>query len=149
MIHAVIVHIIQDGKILLHYKKRGHGAGRWNGFGGKIEEGESAEECARREALEEMGAGVKNLRKIGEILFYDVRGEDWLVHVFRGELDGEPEESEESRPRWFPLNEIPYDEMWEDDHYWLPLVIEGINFRAEFTFHGEEMRRFKIEAWKE
>ncbi len=149
MIHAVIVHIIQDGKILLHYKKRGHGVGNWNGFGGKIEEGESPEECAHREALEEMGTDVKNLRKIGEITFYDVQGEDWLVHVFRGEVEGEPRESEESRPRWFPLSEIPYDEMWEDDRYWLPLVIEDINFRAEFVFHGREMRRFKIEAWKE
>jgi len=149
MIHAVIVHVVQDGRILLHYKKRGHGAGFWNGLGGKIEPGESPEECALREAREEMGTGVKNLVKLGEITFHDVQGEDWLVHVFRGEVEGEPRESEESLPRWFSLSDIPYDDMWEDDRYWLPLVINNLRFRAEFWFSGMEMKRFILEAWKE
>ncbi len=148
MIHAVIVHIIQDGKILLHYKKRGHGKGRWNGLGGKIDPGETPEECAKREALEEMGAEITNLEKLGEITFYDVQGEDWLVHIFRAGIAGEPRESEESRPEWFPLREIPYGQMWEDDRYWLPLVIDGLKFRGEFWFSGEEMRRFSLSAWK-
>ena len=149
MIHAVIVHIIQDGRILLHYKKRGHGKGYWNGLGGKIEEGESPEECALREAREEMGAEIENPIMLGEILFHDVQGEDWKVYVFRAKLKGEPVESEESMPRWFPLESIPYGEMWEDDRYWLPLVVNGIKFQAEFWFRGKEMRRFNISAWKE
>ncbi|NPA74700.1 MAG: 8-oxo-dGTP diphosphatase [Euryarchaeota archaeon] len=148
MIHAVIVHIIKDGKILLHYKKRGHGAGKWNGVGGKIEKGETPEECAVREAQEEMGARVINLQRLGEITFYDVQGENWLVYVFRGEIDGEPVESEESRPQWFPLSAVPYDDMWEDDRYWLPLVIHNLRFKAEFYFDGENMQRFKMNAWK-
>ena len=149
MIEAVIVHIVKDGRILLHYKKRGHGAGFWNGVGGKIEPGETPEQCAIRESIEEMNANVKNLQKIGELKFYDVTDEDWMVHVFRAEIDGEPQESEESKPEWFSMDEIPYDEMWEDDRYWLPLVINGIRFRAEFWFSGKEMLRFKMEAWKE
>ena len=149
MIEAVIVHIIEDGRILLHYKKRGHGAGKWNGLGGKIEEGETPEECARREAREEMGADITNLKKIGKILFYDVRDEDWLVHIFRAEIDGEPRESGESRPKWFSLNSIPYNEMWEDDRYWLPLVINGLKFHAKFWFSGETMKKFSIDAWKD
>ncbi len=148
MIEAVIVHIIRDGKILLHYKKRGHGKGKWNGVGGKIEAGESPEQCAIREAKEEMGIDVKDLEKIGEIEFYNVYGEDWLVHIFRGRIEGNPIESEESYPRWFSLDSIPYNDMWEDDRYWLPLVINGIKFKAKFWFEGESMRRFKIEAWK-
>ncbi len=149
MIHAVIVHIIKDGKILLHYKKRGHGMGKWNGLGGKIESNEKPEDCAMREAQEEMGAGLKNLEKMGEIEFYDVYGENWLVHVFRADIDGVPEESEESRPQWFPVSSIPYNDMWEDDRYWLPLVINGLKFRAKFWFSGEVMKKFVIEAWKE
>ncbi len=149
MIKAVIVHIIKDGKILLHFKKRGHGTGKWNGVGGKIEQGESPEQCAIREAREEMGTDIKNLAEIGKIMFYDVKGEDWLVYVFKGDIDGIPMESEESKPKWFSLYDIPYDEMWEDDRYWLPLVINGIRFSAEFWFEGENMRRFRIEAWKE
>ena len=149
MIEAVIVHIIRNGEILLHYKKRGHGRGKWNGAGGKIEEGETPLLCAMREAMEEMGVEVKNLEKMGEIKFYDVYGEDWLVHIFRGEIEDEPKESDESYPKWFSIESIPYDEMWEDDRYWLPLVINGIKFYAKFWFEGESMRKFKIEAWKE
>ncbi len=149
MINAVIVHIIKDSKILLHYKKRGHGAGKWNGLGGKIEKGETPEECAVRESREEMSAGIKNVKKIGEITFYDVNGEDWLVHIFRAELIGNPKESEESYPKWFPLNEIPYEDMWEDDKYWLPLVINNIHFRAKFWFSGEKMLKFIIEGEKQ
>ncbi len=149
MIEAVIVHIIEGNRILLHYKKRGHGKGNWNGLGGKIEEGETPEECARREAREEMGAEIKNPVKLGEIRCYNVQGENWLVHVFRAEIDGVPKESDESKPRWFPISEIPYEQMWEDDRYWLPLVIDGLHFRADFFFSGKEMKRFKMEAWKE
>jgi len=148
MIEAVIVHIISDGKILLHYKKRGHGAGKWNGVGGKIEKGETPLQCAIREAKEEMQVDVKNLEKIGEINFYNVYGEDWLVHIFIGEIEEEPVESEESYPKWFSIKEIPYDEMWEDDRYWLPLVINRIRFQAHFWFEGDIMKRFKIDAWK-
>jgi len=148
MIEAVIVHIVRDGYILLHYKKRGHGAGRWNGVGGKLEPGETPEECAYREAREEMDAEIINLTKIGEITFYNVNSEDWLVHIFIGDIKGEPKESEESWPQWFSLKEIPYDEMWEDDRYWLPLVINRVNFSAVFWFEGETMKKFKIEAWK-
>ena len=149
MIQAVIVHIIENGKILLHYKKRGHGMGYWNGVGGKLEEGESPEDCAIRESFEEMNAKVKNLNMLGALKFYDVSEEDWYVYVFRAEIDGEPQESEESKPKWFPLDSIPYGEMWEDDRYWLPLVIENLHFKGEFWFSGTRMLRFKLEAWKE
>ncbi|MCD6275467.1 MAG: 8-oxo-dGTP diphosphatase [Thermoplasmata archaeon] len=149
MIEAVIVHIIRDGKILLNYKKRGHGKGKWNGFGGKIEKGETPEECAYRETMEEGEVKLKSLHHMGKIEFYNVNGEDWLVHVFRGEIDGEPRESEESIPRWFSIGEIPYENMWEDDRYWLPLLLNHLRFHAKFYFSGERMKRFKIEAWKD
>ncbi len=149
MIQAVIVHIIENGKILLHYKKRGHGMGYWNGVGGKLEEGETPEDCAIRESLEEMNANIKNLNKLGTLKFYDVSEDDWYVYVFRAEIDGEPKESEESKPKWFPLDSIPYDDMWEDDRYWLPLVIDNLHFKGEFWFSGTLMLRFKLEAWKE
>jgi len=147
MIEAVIVHIIKDDKILLHYKKRGHGAGYWNGIGGKVEQGETPEECAVREAMEEMHAGIKNLKKLGILIFYDVYAEDWKVYVFRAEIEGEPKESEESKPKWFHINDIPYEQMWEDDKYWMPLVINELKFNGEFWFSGKKMLRFKLEAW--
>ncbi len=145
-IEAVICHVIRGDRILLHRKKRGHGAGRWNGFGGKIMEGESPEECVRREALEEMGVGVENIREMGTLVFHNVNGEEWVVHVFLADVVGEPEESEESTPRWFPLDAIPYGEMWDDDRFWLPTVIRGMRVEGEFWFEGEELRRFTLHA---
>ena len=62
-----IVH--QHTKVLLGMKKRGFGAGRWNGFGGKLEEGESIEESIKREIKEEAGIDINDLNKIGIIEF--------------------------------------------------------------------------------
>ena len=43
----------------------------------------------------------------------------------------------EMRPKWFPIEDIPYDQMWADDRHWLPLVLKGSHFRAHFTFRGQ------------
>jgi hypothetical protein len=57
------------------------------------------------------------------------------VHVFRVDrFGGEPVETDEMRPQWFAFDDIPYDTMWADDRYWLPLVLEGKKLRAKFLF---------------
>jgi 8-oxo-dGTP pyrophosphatase MutT (NUDIX family) len=56
-----IIH--KNSKILLGMKKRGFGAGFWNGFGGKVKEGESIEEAAKRETKEEIGVVPLDLKK--------------------------------------------------------------------------------------
>jgi 8-oxo-dGTP diphosphatase/2-hydroxy-dATP diphosphatase len=61
--------IYQPPKVLLGKKKRGFGTGRWNGFGGKVEEGETIEESAKRETREEAGIDVSDLEKVGIIEF--------------------------------------------------------------------------------
>ena len=50
---------------------------------------------------------------------------------------GDPVESEEMRPQWFTPEIIPFQEMWPDDIFWLPKVIEGLGkskVRARFVF---------------
>lgn len=37
------------------------------------------------------------------------------------------------RPCWFAYDDIPYDKMWADDQYWLPLFLAGKLFVG--TFH--------------
>ena len=50
-------------------KKRGFGEGRWNGFGGKLHEGETCEEAALRELEEESGLKATSVEKVGELHF--------------------------------------------------------------------------------
>jgi 8-oxo-dGTP diphosphatase/2-hydroxy-dATP diphosphatase len=126
----------QPPRILLGLKKRGFGAGRWNGFGGKVHEGESIEEAAKRELLEE--AGIKPLRSEETgVIDFDFENNDPTieVHFFRvNDFTGEPAESEEMKPQWFDVNEIPFKDMWPDDLYWMPLFLKGKKFRGRFLF---------------
>ena len=130
-----IIH--QHPKILLGMKKRGHGEGKWNGFGGKVEQGETIEEAARREMKEESGVEIKEMNKLGilEFVYQDGSG-NMEVHIFYvKEFKGSPAESEEMKPRWFDINEIPYDLMWPDDKYWLPMFLEEKRFKGKFLFN--------------
>ncbi|MCK4592555.1 8-oxo-dGTP diphosphatase [Candidatus Parcubacteria bacterium] len=130
-----IIH--QHPKILLGMKKRGHGEGKWNGFGGKVEQGETIEEAAKREMREESGIGIKEMNKLGIVEFeYQDGSGNMEVHIFYvKEFKGSPAESEEMKPRWFDINEIPYDLMWPDDKYWLPMFLKEKRFKGKFLFN--------------
>ena len=130
----VLVHT--HPKILLGMKKKGFGKGRWNGFGGKVESGETIEEAAYREMLEESGVVVSKLEKMGVIEFR-FRGKPFFVemHVFRtSSFEGTPKESDEMRPEWFDINAMPYEEMWSADRFWFPVFLEGAPFTAKVFF---------------
>jgi len=117
-------------------KKRGFGAGRWNGFGGKIGEGESIEEAMVREVEEEACVTPLNLTERGIIEFHNIGQEEILeVHIFyTQQYSGTPEETEEMRPQWFTVEDIPYADMWPDDQYWLPQVLAGKYVTGSFLF---------------
>jgi 8-oxo-dGTP diphosphatase / 2-hydroxy-dATP diphosphatase len=132
-----IVH--EHPRVLLGMKKRGFGAGRWNGFGGKVEESESVEDAARREMREECGVEIEDMEKAGVLAFDFQSGEvgPLEVHVFKVcSFHGEPVETEEMRPQWFALDEIPFADMWPDDPHWFPFFLQGRKFRGEFLFQG-------------
>ncbi len=126
----------KDDSVLLAMKKRGFGIGRWNGVGGKIEEGESVEQAMIRETQEEIGVTPVNYEKVGELLFDEFfKGAPTLmrVHVYTAtKWEGTPAESEEMKPQWFSVDNIPYTDMWPDDPYWLPSVLAGKKVTATF-----------------
>lgn len=139
-IEATLLFVVRGGEILLIEKKRGHGAGKINGPGGKIDPGETPLECAVRETGEELLISVTDARKAGELWFQMSDYPSILCHVFLGtEFTGTPTETEEAVPLWVPMEEIPYARMWEDDLHWLPLVLGGRCILGKFVFEGERM----------
>lgn len=141
VIHATLMFIIKDERVLLIEKKRGLGAGKINGPGGKIDPGETPLESAVRETIEEVLVRPLAPRKLGELWFSMSDCPDILCHVFRAEdFDGEPGETDEAVPVWTHLGELPYERMWEDDRHWLPLLVAGATFHGRFVFEGEAMR---------
>ena len=137
---ATLCFLIQDGKILLIRKKRGLGAGKINGPGGRIEPGEEPHECAVRETSEEVGLTPLDVQNRGELHFQFADGYSLHCTVFvANEYTGELVETDEALPIWTPLESIPYEEMWADDIHWLPGVVSGGTFRGYFHFDGEKM----------
>ena len=126
----------KEDQILLAMKKRGFGEGRWNGVGGKVEEGETIEHAMIREAQEEINITPTVYEKVGDIRFDEYfKGEPTLMHVHvfvATDWEGTPEESEEMAPKWWTISEVPYSKMWSDDPYWLPRVLEGQKISADF-----------------
>jgi len=141
MKNATLCLILDEGerRILLGRKKRGFGAGKFNGFGGKIQPGESPRTAAAREVLEESHLTIDpaDLRPAGSVTFLFPSEPDFDHHVNVFVVTtwcGEPRESSEMAPRWFPIDAIPYGSMWADDRHWLPLVLTGKTIEATFTF---------------
>lgn len=143
---ATLLFVVRDGEILLIEKKRGLGAGKVNGPGGKIELGESPKDCAIRETKEELGIDVDSPRKLGELRFAMSDVPDILCHVYLARrFQGVAVETVEAKPRWSRISDIPYPRMWADDRYWLPLLLEERSFLAHFVFNGEEIEWFNLE----
>jgi 8-oxo-dGTP diphosphatase len=131
---------------LLIRKKRGLGAGKINGPGGRIEAGESPEQCALREVEEELGVTPTGLSFGGELAFQFIDAYSIHVHVYRAtDCLGTVRETEEAIPLWTPLEKIPYEEMWVDDRLWLPLLLRREPFHGRFIFDGDKMLDYVLE----
>ena len=138
--HATLMFIVKDGRVLLIEKKRGLGAGKINGPGGKIEPGETPLQAVVRETEEELMITPHQPRKLGELRFSMSMCPDILCHVYRSDdFTGTPTETDEAVPVWTALGEIPYERMWQDDRHWLPILLEERTFIGNFVFEEEEM----------
>ncbi len=145
-------------QILLGMKKRGFGAKKLNGIGGKTHDKETILAAAVRELEEEICVKVneKDLEKIGEIDFFFpfVSAEkNWnqTTHVFAiKKWLGTPAETEEIKPFWIEAAKLPFEQMWKDDPHWMPLLLANKKFKGKFVFaeDNESIKEFRVQEQK-
>jgi len=145
---ANLCFVIRDGQILLIRKKRGLGAGKINGPGGRLEKGETAEQSAIRETQEEVGVTPTGLEQAGELFFQFLDCYKLQVYVFlASDCTGTLIETDEANPMWVKIEDIPYHEMWQDDPHWIPLVLQRKKFRGYFLFDVERMLSYRVDCF--
>lgn len=150
MKQLTLLFLVKDDQVLLAMKKRGFGAGRWNGVGGKLDKDETVEQALVRETQEEIDVTPTKFEKRAEIIFDEqhkgVR-EFMHVHVFIGsKWVGEPKETEEMSPKWFHVDLLPFSKMWSDDPFWLPQVLAGKSLKCSFVLdENDQITSHEIE----
>lgn len=137
--YCTLLFLRRENQVLLAIKKRGFGANLFNGVGGKIDPGEEIEHALVRECQEEISVTPLGYHKVGEHDFLMDKDTDqpWhmYVHVYVAtSWEGEPRESEEMRPQWFNIDQVPYEQMWQDDPFWLPQVLNGQFVVGNYSF---------------
>ncbi len=141
-------YLLKENEICLAMKKRGFGEGNWNGYGGKLEEGETIEQATVREIQEESGVTVleSHLDKVAIVEFFFKDGKHLEVHTFFIRTwDGTPVETEEMRPEWFAFENIPYEKMWADDEYWFRRALKGEKLLGKVWFQDDGKSIEKME----
>lgn len=131
VLRMTLGHIINGNKLLLKKATRGISKGKWNGPGGKIDRGETPMQCMIREAYEETGITMIKPTYHGRLFFYMDGGRklSFLGYLFSTrKFKGRPRSTEEGRVKWFRIKDIPYPKMWDDDKYWIELMLAGRKF---------------------
>ena len=138
---ATLCYVRSGGRTLMLHRNKKIGdvhLGKWNGLGGKLESGESPDECVVREVREESGLTILDARLRGVLTFPAFRdGEDWLVFVYTAtRFEGALGECAEGTLKWIPDVEILGLPVWEGDRIFLPWLKEDRFFSAKFSYRN-------------
>lgn len=142
---AVVCYPINDnGEILLGYRQtvsNGLGKGLYSGIGGGIEMGETPEEANTREAIEEVGITFSDVERMGSVKFLFPHKPTWnqnVVIFIAKAWEGVPHVTEEGKiiPKWFHKTQLPIEDMWHDNRFWINRVIDGEVINATFLYGG-------------
>lgn len=139
---ATLVYIEKDGKMLMMFrdkKKNDMHERKYNGIGGKLEEGESPEECMIRETQEETGLTPTNFRLAGISTypqFYE--NEDWYLFIYHvTAYQGEEFISSEGSLEWIKTSLLSTLNMWEDNKIFLQWLLEKTFFSSKFIYETD------------
>jgi 8-oxo-dGTP diphosphatase len=141
---ATLGYIRKDGKtLMLHRVKKEHDmhAGKWNGLGGKLEEGETPEECIIREIKEECGLTIHDPVLKGIITFpTPINNDSWYVFLFLiTEFEGELIESNEGDLAWVDSDKLFDLNLWAGDKIFIQWLDQKGFFSGKFRYDGEEL----------
>lgn len=146
---ATSCYITKDNKTLMLHrikKKDDVHKGRWIGLGGKIEQGETPEDCVIREVKEESGLTLKNpiLRGILTFPKFD-KNEDWYVFLYTAtEVEGELQECNEGVLQWIDNEKILDLNILEGDKLFLGWLKEYKMFSAKLVYDNGELIDHKL-----
>ncbi len=146
---ATLCYVRQHNQtLMIHRIKKSNDMhqGKWNGLGGKLEPGETPEECAAREIQEEAGLRVKNLVFKGMITFPGfANDEDWYTFLFVvDEFEGELIESPEGYLEWIPNDRLLDLNLWEGDRIFLKWLDRPGFFSAKFEYQDGKLIRHVV-----
>lgn len=154
MVKLATICYLDNGKelLLLHRNKKKNDvhAGKWIGVGGKLEAGETPQECAVREIFEETGLRAKPILK-GLITFPDFTpGNDWYTYVFKvTEFEGELAECAEGTLEWVPYEEVLLKPTWEGDRVFISWLLENKPFfSAKFSYEGNQLVDSQVDFYE-
>ena len=145
---------IDNGKelLMLHRNKKPNDVheGKWIGVGGKLERGETPQECAAREILEETGLKAKPVLK-GVITFPEFTPDlDWHTYVFKvTEFEGNLIDCNEGTLEWVPYDEVLSKPTWEGDHTFVEWLLEDKTFfSAKFVYDGDQLLDTQVDFYE-
>ena len=144
MRNTTLCYLERDGRyLMLHRVKKAGDMNRdkWIGIGGKFEEGESPEDCLRREVLEETGLTLENWRYCGIITFVsDAWGTEYM-HLFTATgWEGAPHECDEGELAWIKKEKLLSLPLWEGDKIFLRLLdTDAPFFSLKLKYEGETL----------
>lgn len=125
-------------------KKDDPNEGKWLGVGGKLEEGETVDECAEREVFEETGIKDASLKRIGLIHFRSDIYPDEDMYLYKGNIKEkfQPEEINEGELVWIPKEKVMSLPLWEGDRVFLKDLAEGKeNFEYTLEYLGDTLNK--------
>ena len=132
MKHTTLCYIEKEEcYLMLHRikKEKDENKDKWIGVGGKLEEGESPEDCVVREVREETGLTLRNYQYRGFITFVSNQWGTEYMHLFTAtEYDGEIKECDEGTLEWVEKTRIDELNLWEGDKIFFRLLEECNEF---------------------
>lgn len=144
MRNTTLCHIEKNGKyLMLHRIKKENDLNRdkWVGIGGKFEDGESPEECNRREVLEETGLQLNSARYCGIVTFVSDKWETEYIHIFHSaDFSGEVKDCDEGVLEWIEKDRLYSLPIWEGDKIFLRLIErEAPFFSLKLEYVGDRL----------